>query len=289
MNLIHAQQADFLGKLNREPFGLDHGLHEHALFARDNLTQVTAQWPKRDFFVAQGAPSPGTRFYDTAPVSLHPGQAFDRLGEGSWRILLKRLERNATGFRELLDSLFAELCLLRPDLAREKVVRMESFLFISSASTITPFHFDPEMNFFFQIAGPKTYHLYAPDVLGEDELERYYLRGAIDIGQIDLGRRQGKTEFRFDLQPGRGMHQPSNAPHWVETGTELSVSYSFSVETESTRATGRTRAFNALSRAMRIAPGRPGASPMIDSGKALVMQGLRPLLNAALALRDAAH
>lgn len=285
MNLIDVSPQTFLQDLNRQPFGLRHALHTLPLFSMAALRQVAAAWPAKDFFVAQGAPAPGTKFYSTEPVSLTPGEAFDRLGVGSYRILLKRLERHAPGFRELLDALFEEVCCLRPEFRNERLMRLESFIFISSASTITPFHFDPEMNFFFQIAGDKAYHMYAPDSLAEPELERYYLRGAIDIGQVDFWRRRGQPEHRFDLAPGLGMHQPINAPHWVETGGGLSISYSFSVETDRTRAMGRTRAFNSLVRLVGMRPSRPGDKRLVDQAKAQAMHAVRPLIDGAMAIR----
>jgi hypothetical protein len=181
-----------------------------------------------------------SRFYSAPAVKLSPGQAFEHIGAGSYRILLKRLEQHDADFLALLDELFAKVNALRPELRHDKVIRLESFLFISSASTITPFHFDPEINLFFQIAGDKEYHMYGPAALSEAPLERHYLRGSIDIGHADLRDCADKDEFLFSLRPGLGMHQPMNCPHWVQTQNGLSISYSFSIETKRTRAMART-------------------------------------------------
>ena len=284
MGFLNVDQAAFSDRFNLVPQALSHGLHEHPLFAPDNVRALVAGWPGKDFFVAGGAPDPGTAFYAAPHTSLTPAAAFEVLGHGSHRILLKRLEQHSPGFRELLASLLEEVLMLHPVLRREKIVRLESFMFISSASTITPFHFDPEIGFFFQILGNKTYHIYSPDVLAEQELEKYYLAGQIDIGQVDLGSRKALPEFRFDLAPGLGMHQPANAPHWVETSDTLSISYSFSIETDRTRSVGRTRAFNGLCRRLSMTPASLGAQPMADSMKANCMQLARPLISGSLAV-----
>ena len=125
------------------------------------------------------------------------------LRRGRTRILLKRLERHHDGFRDLLDTLFAQV---KGQLQRNRVpdeaVRLESSVFISAPQATTPFHFDPEVNFFGQIEGEKVYHLYAPSELAEDEVEPLYVRATTDIGQVDLGRRDPSAEHVFRLQPG---------------------------------------------------------------------------------------
>lgn len=286
MSLLKVDQATFGEGFNAVPHRLGHALHEHRIFALDKVRELVGAWPGRDFFVAAGAPGAATAFYATPTTTLTPAAAFGEIemGSGSHRILLKRLERHDPDFRELLSALAAEIMAMRPQLHHEKILRLESFMFISSASTITPFHFDPEIGFFFQIAGNKSYHIYSPEVLTEYELEKYYLRGEIDIGQVDLGSRESCSEFRFDLQPGMGMHQPANAPHWVETSDALSISYSFSMETDRTRAMGRTRAFNGLCRRLSMAPSPPGRQPAVDLLKANCMHLVRPLINGSISV-----
>src|SRR5262249_10177785 len=155
-------------------------------------------------------------------------------------------------FRELLDTLFRQVVDLRGGLRRERVVRLESGILISSAATTTPFHFDPEINFFSQIEGEKIYHAYAPSVLTEPELERFYIRGVVNIGQVQLNGRDPAREHVFTLGPGKGFHQPQNSPHWVETRESRSVSYAFVWESNATRARGRVRAFNYYLRKLRL-------------------------------------
>jgi hypothetical protein len=178
--------------------------------------------------------------------------------------LLKRPEKHDPRFRELLDLLFRQVVDLRGGLGRERVVRLESAVLVSSAATITPFHFDPEINFFAQIAGEKIYHVYSPSALHEAELERFYIRGAVNIGQVALKGRDPKCEHIFTLAPGMGLHQPQNAPHWVETRDSRSVSYAFVFETNASRALGRLR------------PATPGARPALDRLKAVTMRALIP-------------
>jgi hypothetical protein len=95
----------------------------------------------------------------------------------------------------------------RGGLGSERVVRLETAIFISSGSTTTPVHFDPEVNFFSQIEGQKFYHVYPPVCAQETELERFYIRGRVGIGQVDLMKLDASREHVYVLEPGKGFHQ----------------------------------------------------------------------------------
>ncbi len=148
---------------------------------------------------------------------------------------------------------------------------------MSSAAAITPFHFDPEVNFFAQIEGEKIYHVYAPDVVPEPELEHFYVRNLINIGEVRLNERDRSAEHVFPLVPGRGLHQPQNSPHWVETKAARSISYSMVFETPSTRAHCRTRSFNYYLRRAGMRPAPVGRRPVLDDAKARAMTALLPI------------
>jgi hypothetical protein len=90
-------------------------------------------------------------------TSLKPHGAFDQLTAGSYKILLKRLERHQDGFRDLLNTLFAQVTgNLRRNHFSDEVVRLESSIFISVLQATTPFHLDPRG------------HFLQPDRVGED-------------------------------------------------------------------------------------------------------------------------
>ncbi len=271
--------AAFAGDYNRAPFGLRHDLHELDLFSMSSLSYLSGLYQDHidDYFVAGSAPMPGSAFYSVPHNTQDPCKVLAALDQVPSRLLLKRPETYDTRFRSLLDRLFAQIVELQPGLARERIVRLESAVLITSAATTTPFHFDPEIAFFSQIAGDKTYHVYAPEALSEAELEDFYVRDVVNIGQVDLARRNPASEHVFSLRPGLGLHQPQNAPHWVETGHSRSISYSFVFETEASRAVGRTRSFNHALRRLGIRPSSPGAFPRRDALKAGTLALVRPV------------
>lgn len=263
----------FAAQFDRKPFGFEHNLAALDLFKFDRLIALAEKYVALDqeYFVAGSAPTPGTEFYGVPKVDYRPHEAIERLDREPYRVLLKRPEQRDAGFRDLLDRLFAQVAQAHGHLQDQKIVRLESAIFISSAAATTPFHFDPEVNFFSQIEGEKTYHVYPPDVVSEAELERFYKRGIVNIGQVDLSTRSRERECVFSLRAGRGLHQPQNAPHWVETGQSRSISYSFVFETAASRASGRTRSYNHYLRKLGIEPTPLGIRPILDSVKAETM------------------
>lgn len=268
----------FEQSFNREPFGLHHNLSELDLFEPDSLCELAAKYTDHplDHYVAAGAPTPGTTFYAVPYAGFTPREALDQLGSRGCRVLMKRPEKHDPRFRELLNTLFQQILDLRGGLRGERVLRLESAVLISSAATTTPFHFDPEVNFFAQIEGEKIYHVFSPAALTEQELESFYVRGVVNIGQVELQGRDPQKEHVFTLTPGKGLHQPQNAPHWVETGGQRSVSYAFVFETDATRARSRVRAFNHYQRKFNMHPALPGLRPGVDKVKAGTMRALIP-------------
>ncbi len=273
------ENPQFSDAYDREPFGYSHTLAQLALFRFESLAGLARIYDRHpeDYFVAASAPSPASEFYSVGHGAHCASAAMSRLAVLPLRILLKRPETHDPRFRDLLEKLFRQVVELRPGLEAQRLVRLESAIFISSAAATTPFHFDPEIAFFSQIEGEKDYHVYEPRDVGEEELERRYVCDTVDIGQVKLDGRNPAREHVFKLGPGDGLHQPQNAPHWVVTGSARSISYTFVFETEAARALARTRCGNFYLRKIGFRPARPGLHPARDRVKAATMRGLLPV------------
>ena len=273
---LQIEPRRFAECFDREPFGFTHNLATLGLFTNSALAALAARYSghERDYFVSTGARAPGTAFTEVPHGQYRIEEAIERIDCAPVRVLFKRPENYSPEFRWLFEELFAQVIRLRGGLRGEQVVRREAGLFVTSARCITPVHFDPEIAFFTQIVGQKSYHIYAPASLSEAELERFYRRGVVSIAEVDLARRDPHHEHVFDLQPGDGLHQPQNSPHWVETGPWRSVSYSFVFETDLSRARGRTRACNYFLRRAGLAPAAPGPHPARDFAKEHAIRAL---------------
>jgi hypothetical protein len=269
-------------RFDRESFGFEHNLSKLDLFSDDSLQQLVQAMSRapRDYFIGGSAPSPGTSFYSVPNGGLTPPKALQNLDHYRCRILLKRPENHDRSFRDLLQVLFQQVLDTLGGLRGQRIERLESGIFISSGRTVTPVHFDPEMAFFSQISGAKIYHVYPPGSVDEADLERFYIRGRNDIGQVDLNTLDAARERRFDLKPGMGLHQPQNAPHWVETGESISVSYTFLFQTDVSRAACRTRALNYCMRRVGLRPSPPGVNSASDAAKAELMRLAKPVQSA---------
>ena len=276
---IQFDPQEFSDKFDREPFAFSHDLHKLQLFSQDRLSALARRFDAapQDYFVTASAPSAETEFFKVSYEPCTPSQALARLQTDSIRILLKRPENHDPEFRRLLDELFAQIVYMRPELRHQRVVRLEAGLFITSAASTTPFHFDPEINFFSQIEGDKEYHVFAPASLNATELERFYIQGQVSIGQVDLQGRDTAHERVYQLRPGAGFHQPQNSPHWVQTQASRSISYAFVYETELTRMRSRARAYNYYLRRMGIEPSEPGTYPARDTLKSGAMKMVIPV------------
>jgi hypothetical protein len=283
--------ATILGKLfNREPFEFLHGLSTLDIFELEAIRALSDRYLgcEQDYFVASGASAPDEKFRASKPMNLGLSDAFSQLERKSVRILLKRPENYDPRFRQLLDQLIAQVVDLLGGLEGDRIIRLYSSILITSAKSLTPFHFDPSIGFFCQIKGEKVYHVYPPLVLTEPELEQFYFRGLIDIGQVQLNKRDAKQECVFNLNAGKGFHQPQNAPHWVETCGDLSVSFTFNFETLLARKLGRTRGFNYYMRKVGARPAPPGTHPYLDTLKADAMRMWVPCRKTLSAIKSAA-
>ena len=156
-------------------------------------------------------------------------------------------------------------------------MRLESSVFISAPQATTPFHFEPEVNFFGQIEGEKIYHLYEPSVLAEDEVQPLYVAQRLISGRSTWRVGTPSAEHVFRLHPGAGLHQPQDAPHWVETVGSHSISYTLVYETREGRTRSRVRSFNAYLRRLPVDPARPGERPARDVIKATAMAAAIPV------------
>src|SRR5262249_12295107 len=159
--------------------GFNHNLHELDLFSMGVLHKLAEKMSDRprDFMVAEGAQSAQTKFFSVPAIDCKPYEAIENLSRGGYRILLKRAENHSSDFKDLIHTLFRQISGTLGHFDNEKVVRLESGILITSAATITPFHYDPEVGFFSQILGDKAYHVYSPTVIREEELERFCTRG----------------------------------------------------------------------------------------------------------------
>ena len=80
---------------------------------------------------------------------------------------------------------------------------------------------------------------------------------------------------RFELNPGDGLHFPVAAPHWVQNGSEVSISFSITFQTKDS---ADRRSLHRLNRELRrwgVNPTGVGRSPWRDAAKLGIVNGIR--------------
>jgi hypothetical protein len=143
---------DTVSLFNKSPYGFAHSLSGLDLFGFEALCELARKYDDH-YYIAGGATAPGDAFCSVRTIEQAPYEALLRLDVESQRVLLKRPEQYDARYRDLMHELFEQMALQRGGLNGERVVRLDSSVLISSAATTTPFHFDPEITFFFQIDG----------------------------------------------------------------------------------------------------------------------------------------
>jgi len=138
----------------------------------------------------------------------------------------------------------------------------ESFIFVSPPNAYTPYHWDPEQNFFMQVRGKKQMAIYDVadrELLPEEALERYYTQGQVIT---KCPEELFENYELFEMNPGDGVYVPVTAPHWVKTLDEVSVSVSINFRSPSSIRRARVFRMNRMMRKMGLRP--RSVSPRAD-------------------------
>jgi len=118
-------------------------------------------------------------------------------------------------------------------------------------------------------------HIFDPldrEILPECTLELFSL--AENLGLVKYLPEFERRAFIAQLSPGKGVHCPVTAPHWVKNGTEVSISFSVTFRTHSTARIRNVHWINAHLRRLGLSPSPVGSSSWRDSSKDQVFRSL---------------
>jgi hypothetical protein len=150
-------------------------------------------------------------------------------------------------------------------------------IFVSSPGSTTPFHLDEEHNFLLQIRGSKKLSIadgFNPAVLAPERL-RAYFRGSGELAPYSQHLEQHSAHI--DLRPGEGVHIPPCHPHWVQNGSEVSISLGILWFSDVTARRRHLYRVNSWLERMGLSPSLPGQSALGDSIKAFPLVAKRRL------------
>ena len=271
--LLHMDEAAFRAGFDRRPFLIRHHLSSHPLFASPRLLELARTLPEADIEYNAGDLPVSVAPELTPRTGLTVEETIRRIAECRSWMVLKRVEHDPA-YRALLHQCLAEVKELSEPL-RPGMHFAQGFIFLSSPGSITPYHMDPEHNFLLQIRGTKRVHQWDPrdrTVLSEQDLERFY--GGAHRNMV-LGEAQRARATIVDLEPGIGLHFPVTAPHFVQNGPEVSLSFSITFRTPDLERRSVVYAVNGDLRRRGWRPSAFGVHPWRDGLKHIAFRAWR--------------
>ena len=256
------------------PGKLPHGLVGHPLLTLDALADASMRMNPAHVECRQAENRNGEEFAFAESPEATVGETVRNIaGSGRWVML--RFAEQLPEYDALLREVVGEI---EPVVRARtgEALRLRAFIFVSSPGALTPFHFDPEYNILFQIAGRKFFAVYPPEGpwLGELANERYHAEGENLLPWIESFAESGAVHL---LDPGDALFVPYRSPHWVEVGEEPSISISLTWSTRAGYEQDDAYRFNAWLRRRGFAPRAPQPMPERSLAKAYAYRLLRKL------------
>ncbi len=266
--------AAFRASYPGSPVGLTHRLLDHPLLTLDALATAAARMRPENVEYNQAVGLPISLPQDAGPANgLSIEDTIRSIEEnGSWMVL--KLVHQVPEYRDLLHDTLAEL---RPQIAAVtgEMLQLEAFVFISSPDAVTPLHFDPEYNVLLQIRGSKVMNVFPYDdeeIASQAFHETYHSGGQRNLAWRDEFGPRGRA---FELTPGKAVYVPVTAPHWVQNGPDVSISFSITWRSRWSFRQADAHAFNKRLRRIGLEPARPRAFPRSNVLKSVAHRALR--------------
>jgi hypothetical protein len=271
--LTKLDQSTFDAKFNRQPFTVGHNLVDHPLFSLPRLIELAQKLPQRKVEYNSGN-LPVSQDPSKTPLNgLSIPETIRRIEECKSWMVLKNVELDDE-YSDLLSNCLAEIrgC---SDHVSPGMKHQAGFIFISSPGSVTPYHIDPENNFLLQIRGSKTVYMFPQndrELLTEENLEAFFTGGHRNLPFEDWYNTRSE---KFELLPSDGLHFPVAAPHWVQNGPEVSISFSVTFQTKDSTDRRSLHRLNKSLRKFGLKPSNVGASPLRDRMKLAIVSGVR--------------
>jgi hypothetical protein len=266
VKLLDIDAPLFAERFGKAAFTLGHGLAGHALFSLERLVALCKALPADRVEYNAGDLPVSIDPARTPRNGLSPAETIRRIRECRSWLVLKNVERDPA-YRRLLERCLAQVAV--------PLREPQAFIFVSSPGAVTPYHMDPEENFLLQLSGRKSVQVFDRAdraVLSEQEIERFFSGAHRNLVFRDEYRARAQA---FELTPGRALHIPLAAPHWVQNGAEVSISFSITFQTAASMRTGHAHRMNARLRRLGLEPQAVGSSALRDGLKQLCYRLLR--------------
>lgn len=276
MSLVTVDAALAREKFLKKAFTLKHSLAGHPLFTLPRLVDLAKSMPRDGIEYNSGKVAVGVKPEDVPKIDMPAEDVIRTIETANAWMVIKSVERDPA-YRALLEA-FVEDANAAAGKKRSDYSDLQGFIFVSSAKSTTPFHFDAEENILIQIKGDKFVRTFDNDdrkLISEEALE------------ISPNKhRNQKYEEWFEqratlhsLKPGDAVHMPYTIPHWVSTGDSYSISMAMTWKTPEVLRLNKIRLMNGTLRRFGMPQKPPGVAPATDAAKVFVHDAMRAVID----------
>lgn len=257
----------FKSEAGRKAFSFRHELSGHPLFDLPSLIQLADRLEKQDaVYWSTGNIGTSDR-WEAGTEGRRPLMAtLENIDRNNSLVMLKSVVHDPI-FGPVLRHTLERIIELSGPALQDDLIGVRATILIASPHRITAYHIDAVLNFLMQISGKKQFRVYDPTdstLLTSDDLERYFAGDA--NGAVFRAERLNDAAV-FAMDAGVGVHVPPMAPHWAETGDDISVAISFNYDLHSIERAARIHKVNRRLRQLGLRPQPPGAGGAADRAK----------------------
>ncbi|MEW5962379.1 MAG: hypothetical protein AB1749_02345 [Pseudomonadota bacterium] len=207
------------------PMRFRHRAHESGLFSDDALARLIERSPRENYYVnTMDIASNDRRTRREGEFGGASGaEVLEAVRSGHIWVMLLYPEKVDGRYGELLEAIYAEMSAKVPHL---KVKRKKISILVSSPNIPVFYHCDLAGQTLWQVRGEKTVYVYPnrEPYLPQPNLERIVLNEAHEIS-LPYDRAWDASAEVFTIGPGDMLHWPLNAPHRVQNGNCVNVSF----------------------------------------------------------------
>jgi hypothetical protein len=263
--------SEFQSKYNVESFMFNHELGNSPLFSVERLTAVAERMigrgDSKNITTRIGKSSLADAKFRDMPLKQRLAETVARIEEANVWMKLSSANAMDPEYNEVMQTVLREVEKASGRPLLQDITWAGLTVFLASPGVVTPYHIDHESNFLFQIRGSKDVNLFDPrdpEVVPVKEIEDFY------AGDFEAAKYRPELQNRasvFHLSPGKVVHQPPLAPHWVQNGPNVSISVSIGFCLKPLDKVGRVYQVNHFLRRFGVAPTPPGRSALHDGIK----------------------
>ncbi len=229
---------------------MKHELAGHPLLTVEAIAALAGRLPAAQVEYNPGKLPLGITAEDTPRPTLSIAETIRTIGDnGSWMVL-KNVERDAD-YGALLDEALAPVRAVVEGRTGPMAHR-EAFIFLTSPGSVTPFHMDPEHNILLQITGGKVMTVFPsgdPALVPAEKSEAFHIGAHRNLVWDEAHLAKGT---QVSMEPGDAILVPVKAPHFVQNGNRVSISFSITWRSERSVAESELHSLNRLLRARSL-------------------------------------